>query len=860
VTGAVTVLRFLGLRHFRRRKLRTLLTAGGIAAGVALVFSISVINGTLLSSARESVRAQAGAAQIEVASADTTGLPSSAVGVVEKTPGVERAIPVMRVTTKLTGASGARRVLLLGVTPAFTDLFPSKEVAGSVHLRGGVGAGDGLVLAAQLARGIGAGRGSKIAAEAPSGPRLLTVTGTVSGGALSLLNGGDVGVMYLPAAQSAFERPNRVDSIYVITSGAEDLGALARELDRRLGGAAIVGPPGERGRGFDETFGALSTLTSLAGLVALFVAMFVVYNSMSMALAERRREISLAQTFGATTKEVATAFLAEAVVLGVVSSTVGLALGGILAAVLVGPAVAQYSILPLTSVGGITVTGGEVAIALSGGVLVAVLGALLPALRVLRVAPVESLRPEASYEWERERAGDGGSRRRGIAAAASLVAALSLLALFAHSPERKPLAVAGLLAGLSGITLLLPSAVPVALKLIRPVTQRVLGTVGRIANDALIKNPARTTYTVGALVLTLGMVVSVGAALGSYEHQIQTQADETFAAPLYVGSDSFTGLGSDQPLPGHLRKVIESVPGVASAYPQRYVSVDIDGSQALLYAVPTLAAERAGATERFAGAGEDERTLIRGLLRGGIVISRLTAKVHDLAAGDRLRIPTPTGARAFRVAGVFPDLASFDSMYIDYGTYRRLWKDSQVDRFAVLLAPGASQSGTAAAIGRAVSSSGSPGEVLTRARLVDRILGAIRGLFSIARGIQLAALVIAVITIANTMFTQVLERRWETGLSRALGMSARQSRAGVLIEAGTIGSIGGAGAALLGTVLGFVMTRIMEVQFSWSIAFRMPWALLALSFGAGVACSVAAGALPSRLSTRVPIVEALHYE
>ncbi|MEA2499815.1 MAG: putative transport system permease protein, partial [Actinomycetota bacterium] len=809
MTGLGVVLRFVNLRHFRSHKMRTGLTAAGIAAGVALVFSISVINGTLISSARASVRDLAGAAEIEVAAADSTGLSTATVQTVEDVAGVERAIPVLRVTTKFTGAEGTRRALVLGVGPDFAQLFPGGLDPGELRVSGGVGSGGaGLVLSETLARRLGSPIGDIVAAETPGGAAPLTVTGTIGGGPVSTLNGGDLGVMLLPAAQSAFERRDRVDSVYVIVDPRADIGDVTRAIDETLKGAAIVGPPGERGRGFDDTFGALSTLTSLAGLVALFVAMFVVYNTMSMSLAERRREISMVQAFGAPPKAVAGAFLAEAALLGVLASAAGILLGGVLAKLLVGAAVTQYSILPLTSVGGLIVAPGQVAVAGVGGVAVALLGALLPALRVLHVAPIESLRPEASYEWV---PADASRRRskRVPAAVAGLALSLVLLALFARSPQTKQLAIAGLLAGLTGVTLILPAVVPAAVRIVAPLIRRTLGTVGRLAVDALLKNPGRTTYTIGALVLTLGMVVSVGAALGSYEDEIETQAESTFAAPLFVGAESFTGLGSDQPLPGSFETAIESIDGVAAAYAQRYVSVDIEGQQALLYALPTIEAERAGNGERFAGASEDAETLIEGLAEGGVVVSRLTAKRHGLVNGGSFVIPTPVGERSFRVVGTFPDLASFDSMYIDRGTYRRFWEDDKADRFAVMLSPGSDEAKVTEGLRRAIAEAGIPAEVLTKQALIDRILSAIKGLFSIARGIQIAALLIAVLTIANTMFTAVFERRWESGLSRALGMSARQLRRSVVIEAALIGLIGSAGAALLGLILGYVMTQIM---------------------------------------------------
>lgn len=849
----------INLRHLLGHKLRTALTVAGVAAGVALVFSISVINTTLLESARGSVRELAGAAEIEVAAADPTGLPAEVVDEVASVPGVERAVPLVRVTTKVTGPRGSERALVLGATADFTSLFP-EGAADDISIEGGFGSlGGGLVLSQPVAEAVGIRTGDEALVGTPAGARRLEVTGIISGGPLALLNGGDLGAMFLPAAQATFAKEGRVDSIYVVVDAEHSVASVDRELESKLE-AAVVGPPGERGRGFEQTFAALSTLTSLAGFVALFVALFVVYNTMSMALVERRREISMAQALGARRRDLVSAFLAEAAVIGAFSSAAGIGLGLVMARVLVARAVARYTILPLTGSGPIVVRPAHLLLAAAGGLLVCLGGAYVPARKVLSVSPVEALRPEASYEWTGSR-GPRAGRVRLLAGTLSVAASLGLLVIFATMPDREWLAAAGLLAGLAGITLLLPAIVPVAVRFVRPLVRRGFGPVGRLASDALEKNPGRTTFTVGALVLTLAMVVSVGAALGSYESEIKRQARFWFGAPIYVTSDSFNGLGSDQPLPAAFEEEIEAVEGVRSAYAQRYGSVDVRGEQALLYALPVDEARRAGATDRLSGVtGGDETALVEGLRAGGVVVSRFTADHYGLEPGGSIELPTPSGLHRFPVAGIFPDLASFDSMYIDLAVYRRLWRDDKADRFAVLLEEGADAGAVAAALKEMVTAEGAPAEVLSKDQLIGSILDAIRGLFSIARAIQLAALVIAGLTIANTMFTAVFERRWESALSRAVGMTSRELRRVVALEAGVLGLVGSAGAVLLGSVLGLLMTRIMEVQFSWSVTFREPWALVGLALAGGIAISIVAGALPSRLAARTPIVESLRYE
>ena len=147
---------------------------------------------------------------------------------------------------------------------------------------------------------------------------------------------------------------------------------------------------------------------------------------------------------------------------------------------------------------------------------------------------------------------------------------------------------------------------------------------------------------------------------------------------------------------------------------------------------------------------------------------------------------------------------------------------------------------------------GAPADVYDKDELVGRILAVVGGTFELAQGVQLAALVVAALTIANTMFTAVLERRWEMGLERAIGMGSSQLARTVLLEAAVIGAIGGAGGALLGAVTGFFMTQAMEAEFSWRIPYVLP-ILLALASIAGVLAAVG----PARRAAKLDILDAI---
>ena len=336
MTGFMTLVRRINLRHLYGRRLRTLLTTVGVAAGVALVFSIAVINSTLISSFRSSIKDLAGSAEIEVASADQTGIPEGFVDRILDLNGVEMAVPVTRSTTTVKGPSGSERIVVLGITPEFTSLFPrGLGSLAEIRISGGFSTRRDVILARAVADEIGARPGDAIVADTPSGDARLTTSGVVSGGALAAFNGGDLGIMLLPGAQHAFDRPGLVDSIYVVLEDRVSVADMEAGIDEVLGRSAVVGPPGERGEGIERVFGGLASLLSLAGTVSLFVALFVVFNTMSMSLAERRREMAMAMALGAARRQVFGAFIGEAALFGIVASVLGIGGGLLLARVLV---------------------------------------------------------------------------------------------------------------------------------------------------------------------------------------------------------------------------------------------------------------------------------------------------------------------------------------------------------------------------------------------------------------------------------------------------------------------------------------------------------------------------------------------
>ena len=851
----------VNLRHLVERRLRTLLTVSGVAAGVALIFSITVINGALVSTVRSSMRVVAGNAELEVAATDLSGLPEAVVDRVRSVEGVRSAVPVTRVVSRTTGEADSEKGLWLGVTLDFAQLFPADALGASgVSLsEGGALLSGAAILGDGFAGKIGARAGDEVRLQTPEGPRTVRVAGVLSGAALQSLNGGDFGVMALPVAQELFGKSGRVDSVYVVTEPDVPLETVEAGLEDELDGAATVAPPGERAAVFERSFGTLQLLTSMAGVVALFVALFVVFNTMSMSVTERRREISLALSLGMRRTRIFASFLLEAAAMGGVASGVGIILGLGLAQVLVTDAVDGYRfMLPETTSAPVDVDATTVLLTLGAGVVISVLGAWVPVRRVMAVAPIEFLRPRTPFESE-----IGRSRSRATRFAFAGASLLTLSGLVAYSFTAATwIAGVTLVALMVSVTLALFWVVPLSVQLVRRFLGFAFGPVGRLTGDALDRSPRRTTATAAALLLSLAMVVGVGTAIESYDAQIARSARAWFGAPLYVRTTSFFGFGSDQPLDAELAGDLERVEGVEHAYPARYGFLNLHGEQAVIYAVAVAEAAADGATETLSASATDldQQEFVETLGEGRVVLSRYTADALGIEEGQRITLPTPSGSRSFVVGGLFDDLLPFYSMYMEQETYADLWKDDKADAIALIPEPGASLQSVEREVTALLQARDLPGEVKTRSEVIGAIGEITEGLVSIARGIQLAALIVAALTIANTMFIAVLERRWEFALSRAIGMTRRQLGRSVFLEAAGIGLIGAGGGAIFGTLIGAVMLLMMEQQFVWRVPFEMQWLLVAGAVLGGILLASAAAVYPRRVAIRRPIVESLRYE
>ncbi len=853
--GAWTIVRLANLRHLREHPRRTLLALAGLTASTGLLIAISAINSTLNRSIEAETRGLAGDAAAEIAPAGAGSLSEVALATVRATPGVKDTVPFVQEFSRARHDGALTRFLVFGLAGNFTHLFPHELTETARELSAPAMRDGGLLLTGALAHSLGVSAGQRLAVETPHGYVRLRVQALLARGPLASVNGGQFALMTLGAAQRTFGRAGALDGIYVGARRGWSPAKLHDSLERTVAHRATVERPGGGAQAYQHTFDSIASISQESRTVGLVAALFLVLNTMSMALAERREELTLLLIGGASRVQVIGAFLAEAALLGVVGGILGVACGAELAHLLLQRAVDSYNILPFTSAGPLVVRAVDILLGLAGAVGVAVLGAALPAVRILRATPIDALRPEAAFEWH-----SGGVTRiaRRLLPLGLLAIAISaLVSWLAPLGSSVPLVGVALVTALGGAALVLPWLIPkLAAGVRRLLARPFFGQVGRLASDALLRAPGRTTIAAGGMAMAASFVLAVGTSVGSYRAETERAARAWYATPLYLSAEGSAAYVFDQPLPGSLATKLAAVPGVQAAYPMRFGLINRANHQLVVYALPVAQAARAG--HRITGSlGISQRRLVAALGHGQVVISRLTARHHHLAVGDRLTLPTSFGNVKIRIGGVFDDIASFDSVFLEQSLYERLTRDSAADRFAIVVKPGADVATVKRRLERFVQANRIPGSVLTRAQMESYLVNSIQSLFSIAEGIQVAALVVAALIVLSTMLTATFERSREFGIQRILGMSRGQLGGSVVLEAGAIAAVGAVVATVIGLGLGFIMTSSIEDELAWRVSFSpSPWLALGTAL-ITVLLGALAALYPSLLATRQTIVALL---
>jgi putative ABC transport system permease protein len=853
----------VALRGMAGRKLRAILTAIAIVLGVAMMSGAYVLTDTIdkafdtifvesYAGTDAVVTGKDAGISFEGESAQAAPIPEQTLERVRGVDGVDVATGgVQDFQTKLLKPDGD--VIETGGAPAFafgiaTD--PEFDRFNPLNIvEGRWPSGDGeVVIDEGVADDESLKLGDRIGVAAVGPAQQYEIVGIAKYGDVSSLGSATFAIFDVPTAQKLLDKVRQLDSVQVAAEEGVTADELTRRLQAELGADVTVRTGVEQAT---EESGEIATFTkiiryfllSFAG-IALFVGAFVIFNTLSITVAQRTRELATLRTIGASRRQVLTSVIVEAFLIGLVGSVVGLFCGLGLAVGLNELFKALDLDLPQTQT---VFAARTVIVSLLVGTLVTVFAGLFPALRATRVPPIAAVREGATLPR--------GRFARVTPYIAGLIVALAVLALsygtFADdiaTQERFALLGSGVLSLFVGVAMLSSRLVVPLARVVGIPARRMGGVAGQLAEGNAQRNPGRTAATAAALMIGIALVTFVAVLAHGLRVSNSDAIERQIQADLIVTSED----GYSE-FPAAVGDAVESARGVETVSNVRQDIAKIDGNAGNLTG---LDATIDGVYDFRWVEGSDE--LLTGLGENGAVLPDNVAEDNDLGVGDTVTVlSTDNETKDFVVRGIYdgsPFYPLLGSASISQAAFDDLY-DRPRNRFTLMNVPGDAE---AAKPGVERTVEGFPDtRIQTRQNWIDKEDREIQRFLLLLYVLLALSVIISLFGMVNTLALSVFERTRELGMLRAVGMTRRQVRRMIRHESVITALIGAALGLPLGIFLALLVTRALS---QYDLQFALPAVSLIVFVLVSIIAGLLAAVLPARRAARLNVLRALQYE
>ncbi len=863
----MNLLRYIGLPHLKQKPMRSLLTLLGIAFGIALYVAIAIINHSTSSSMKDSIEAVAGKAKLTI-SGGPVGFDESKLEVVKKVIGVKSAVPLIEARAYFSGSNETSGSLyVLGV-----DLLQEQEVRSYKTTDHQViedplvflNQADSIIITEKLATDRNLQMNSKMNLATANGQKTFTVRGILEPSGAARAYGGSLAIMDIDGARVIFGKKHKIDRIDIVPDGRISLSNLQRNLSEALGSSFRVETPDAQSSQTDAMLGTYQMILTFFSSIALLAGLFLIMNSISIAVAERRKEIGTLRALGATRVSMVILFVMEVIGIGFFGSVLGCMLGRLLAELLSKQVISAVATQFHTQieVAKLDFTPREIAFSIVLGTGASVIAAVWPSLKAAKVHPLESMKGFA----DSFRGGGARFANRLLVLGVFILTFVTLSSVYAWGRNSVLLDALTKAGSVLGPAVFGPFIILFFLKSIENFPVGTFSAVFHFAYENLLKNPKRTISNTMALLVGLFLVMLIATIRTSFHDTLMDWLDQTFVSDVIVVSSGRIVTADVQPMNENIQNDILKVPGIRPLGTNRGAAVRV---VRILYQNKNITVK---AMDRYAdfyesryiaGIHAEPKALVKKLYESTepmVLASDGFLLKQGKSEGDLIDLDTPNGKIPFRIGGTIADYAPDGVLYMDRKVYKKYWKDSLVSAFAFNILPNFSIERVRSEIDRRLAQRNNL-MVVSNAEFKDQTQQAIEQSFAYTRAIEMIALVVGLLGLLNTMLISVLERTREIGMLRAVGATRGQISQMIFWEAVIQGFFGACVAVILGAFVGWLYVKYTVVDsLGWVMVFHFAFFAVAYTLFTGVLVAMIAGYFPSRRASSLMITEALEYE
>lgn len=843
------MLRLFNFRHLRRRPLETMLCLLGIAIGVAVMLGIDLANENALASFRRSVEVVTGRATHQILGGPQ-GIADSLAARVLKQP-LLQAAPVVEYVA---ACREARRAALhiLGVDPFFEAPFRDYAAIAS-HVSSSFGTSALQILmkpgaawvSESFLRKHALAVGDTLHVLAGSKWRELIVAGKIPDTMLARFGSADLAVCDISTAQEILGKVGFVDRLDVIAS-REQAAALRATLPP---GLQIVSPSGRTQRVDDMLRSFRLNLTALSFL-AVFVGMFLIYNTMLFTVIHRRKQLGILRCLGVTPKQIMGTALLEALTLGVIGALLGLALGIVLA---------QYTTQAVSKTiselyvflkfEGVTLRPMLLLKAFGFGMLATLVATAVPAFEAASTSAATAVR-RSSLE---SRANQWAAHFVWLGVAWLLLALL----LYVLSENFWGGLLVALSVGFAAICFT-PSLSIWLTRRLSPLSRKYAGQPGLLATRGIRAALSRTAVAIAALMLSLAMLLGMRLMITSFRATITAWVNHILEGDVYLSASGIATAKWQAKLAPELIAELQQHPEVEAI--DLYGVTEFSYRAQPIYLI-AISAEVVRERLHFLFAKNEGRENWQRVIEGEVIISETFARRFRKSGGDTLLLVTRNGPHMFAVADVFIDY-SFEQgqVMMDHATYARHWGPSHANNLGVFLKPSVNAEEYITNLRRAFAERYAV-RIVSNRELRAEVSRIFDQSFALTHVMQALTAIVAFVGIISAVMSLLVERTRELGILRAVGMSLAQLRRMVLLESGLMGLIAGVIALPTGSLFALVLVYVINLRtFDWTIALQWEPLAYVQTFALSVLTALLAAWYPLLRLEKIPIAGAMREE
>ena len=834
------------LRWPLQRPWQALLALIGVAMGVAVVIAIDIANDSarrafLLSTATVTGRAT------DQLIGGPNGIDETFFAQLRVTQGIRTSAPVVEGFATTT-TTPTRTLTVLGIDPFSEAPFRPELTPGGGAVGGNLvnllTVPNAVLMSKTTADALGLTLDTEFTVQIAGQPQTMTLVGILEPGDPSTQRAlTDLLITDISVAQTWFNKIGRIDRIDLILDDAQRTAVQAALPD----GIRLITPE-QRAQSTTEMTASFEINLNALSLLALVVGMFLIYNTMTFAVVQRRQLLGTLRCLGVSQGEIARLMLVEGAVIGILGTALGVGIGIGLAQLLLSLVSRTINdIYYVVSVSTIQLSFWPLFKGVVLGLLASFVALAIPTWEAARTPPRTVLR-RSSYEEQTKRM----VPILGMAGAALVIVGAVIMWLgpnifFSY---------AGLLALTLGAAMVTPICTVWLMHLIRPLAVRLFGLVAGMAVRDVVTSLSRTAVAVAALMIAVAVTIAVGLMVSSFRLTVVDWLSTTIRADVFVSAPSITANRLDTPLPAGVTERVAAIEGVERIRRYRSVLIPTDQTPVLQIALDVTPADY----ETFIWAEGDPNVIWPAFARDEIIISEPLALKRDLHVGDTFVLQTDRGDVPMRIAGVFYDYGTeLGVVMMPIERYWQLYDDQQVSSLGVYLDAGVDSEAMVERVRMEFPDQAL--NVRSNRTLRETSIEILDRTFAITNVLQLLATIVAFVGILAALTAMQLERLREFGMLRAIGLDPRQLWQLVLSETGLMGVVAGLVAMPVGTAMAMALIFVINrISFGWTLQFAFEPAIYAQALVTAVIAALLAGIVPAWRISRVAPALALREE